>query len=301
MNKLVTRFAWATAIGMFLILIMGSLVTTTESGMGCGAEWPLCHGKFIPAYTISSFIEFSHRFVVGIVGLILLATTFLVFKDVKRKDTRWFVSLTLLFVIIQALMGAGAVIWSQSSAILALHFGLSLLAFAFSLLTLLSLGEMGKYLDHPGRMSPGYAALIWITTFFSYVVVYVGAFVRHTTSSGGCTGFPLCNGEVIPDLSGAAGIVFMHRVTVLILTIMVVILFVKGRTVYGDNPFIRRSSGLTFVHTLLQIAAGILVTYVVGTDNYVFGSLLHNAFIAFLFGYLSYLCVLTLHYRKQKM
>lgn len=74
---------------MFLILAMGALVTKADAGRGCGDEWPLCHGKFVPAHTISSFIEYSHRLVVGIVTIILIATFILVFRYVKRKDAKF--------------------------------------------------------------------------------------------------------------------------------------------------------------------------------------------------------------------
>src|SRR4051812_19132343 len=54
MQKLIQRLANLSAIGMFLILAMGALVTKADAGRGCGDEWPLCHGKFVPAHTISS-------------------------------------------------------------------------------------------------------------------------------------------------------------------------------------------------------------------------------------------------------
>ena len=50
--------AAATSIGMFLVLVNGALVTKTESGRGCGDDWPLCNGKFVPAYTLESMIEY---------------------------------------------------------------------------------------------------------------------------------------------------------------------------------------------------------------------------------------------------
>ena len=48
-----------TCIGMFLVLIAGVIVTKTDSGRGCGDDFPLCNGKFVPAYTLESIIEYS--------------------------------------------------------------------------------------------------------------------------------------------------------------------------------------------------------------------------------------------------
>ncbi|MFX6194071.1 hypothetical protein ABTF37_19690, partial [Acinetobacter baumannii] len=36
----------------------------------------------------------------------------------------------LFFIVLESILGASAVIWPQSSAVLALHFGFSLLAFS---------------------------------------------------------------------------------------------------------------------------------------------------------------------------
>jgi cytochrome c oxidase assembly protein subunit 15 len=302
MQKIIKKLANLSAIGMFLILIMGALVTKTESGSGCGTDWPLCNGKFVPAYTISSFIEYSHRIVVGIVTILLVATTLLVFRYVKRKDAKLFVVGAVFFTLIQAVMGALAVMWPTSSAILALHFGLSLLAFAFSLLLALVFTKWGNYMEmNAGRIRSGLHRMIWVTTIYTYVVVYLGAFVRHTLSSGGCVGWPLCNGEFIPELSGATGIVFVHRIGALLLFICILVLYVLAKKSYDRSDKIVQGSGWALVLVLVQVASGALVTFSIGHDLfYLFAGMIHATIIAGLFGILSYLCVLTLYYEKSK-
>ena len=64
-----------TTLGMFLVLVMGVTVTTTNSGRGCGGSWPLCNGQFIPEFAVSTFIEFSHRAVTGVETILVLALT----------------------------------------------------------------------------------------------------------------------------------------------------------------------------------------------------------------------------------
>src|SRR5690606_38065528 len=64
---------YASVVGMFLVLLMGALVTKSGSAEGCGSSWPLCDGKLLPAMNIHSIIEYSHRAVSGIVGLLVLA------------------------------------------------------------------------------------------------------------------------------------------------------------------------------------------------------------------------------------
>ena len=40
---------WATAISVFAMLVLGGVVRVTESGLGCGDDWPLCDGRWLPA------------------------------------------------------------------------------------------------------------------------------------------------------------------------------------------------------------------------------------------------------------
>nr|WP_256719753.1 COX15/CtaA family protein [Paenibacillus glucanolyticus] len=115
--------AWSSFIGMFFVLLAGALVTKTGSGRGCGDDWPLCNGKFIPAYTLESMIEYSHRMIAGVVGILVLVTYIVIRKYYgSHKEARYYAGGTLLFTVIQALMGAAAVMWPQQPAVMALHF-----------------------------------------------------------------------------------------------------------------------------------------------------------------------------------
>ncbi|MCR8629893.1 MULTISPECIES: COX15/CtaA family protein [Paenibacillus] len=295
LQKWLKRFSFASMYGMFLILVMGALVTKTESGRGCGDDWPLCNGKFVPAYTIESIIEYSHRFVVGVVGIILLITTLLVFFYSRNKEAKWFVSGAMLFTVLQAILGAMAVVWPQSSAVLALHFGFSLMAFAFTLLLALVFTRFGSSLSGPpSTLSIGVRWGIALTLIYSYAVVYLGAFVRHTQASGGCIGWPLCNGQVIPEMIGATRIVFAHRVGAIILFLIIMWLFlaIRSQNAKQDNAY--QAAKWSLILVVLQIFSGAFVTLSLGYDWYLIASLIHAVLIACLFGILCYLCVLAL-------
>ncbi|MVP01739.1 COX15/CtaA family protein [Paenibacillus lutrae] len=314
MYTLARRFSLATMIGMFLIIMMGALVTKTDSGLGCGYEWPLCNGKFVPAYTISSMIEYSHRAVTGLVGFLMLATFILVFKSVERKDAKYFVGGAALFTVIQAAMGAFAVVWPQSSAVLALHFGLSLLAFAMTLLLWLTFTKWGDYTVSVARetrqgqsavqpgsapVAPGFRKFVWFIAVYCYIVVYVGAFVRHTESSGGCAGWPLCNGEVVPTLSGASGIVFFHRLAAAGILICGIVLFVMARKNYSHLTNVYNGTRWVLILLVAQVFSGALVTWSLGHETlFLFTAMIHAVLICALFGFISYLCVVMLSARK---
>jgi heme a synthase len=297
-DKQLKWLSYITCLIMFCATFGGMVVTKTGSGLGCGQEWPLCNGKFVPAYTVSSMIEYSHRAVSGMAGLAALASLIAFWKYKRdRRDLMAYVIGTSVFVVVQAIMGALAVVKPQSAAIMALHFGFSLIAFASSVMLALGMRRVEQAkgpvdLERLPRVSKGFRNLVWGTTLYSYIVVYIGAFVSHTDSREGCSGWPLCNGEVIPELSGGVGIAFMHRVAALLLLIVVAVM---GHFAYWrnrDNREIQMLGISATVLCLLQVFSGALIMATMHNEEvYVFSALGHTLLISALFGVLCYLSV----------
>ena len=188
--------SYLTCLIMFLAVLGGAVVTKTGSGLECGNEWPLCHGKLIPAYTVGSMIEYTHRLFSGLAGLLSLASMIAFWRYARnRRDLLVYAFMTLLFVIVQGGMGALAVIKSQSAAVMALHMGFSLIAFSSSLMLALGTKRRHEAGEYDPKMelqkkpvSKAFRNLTCFTALYSYVVVYIGAFVSHTDSRGGCSG-----------------------------------------------------------------------------------------------------------------
>lgn len=303
-TKYLKWLSYASCFVMFLATLGGSVVTKTESGLGCGNDWPLCHGKFVPAHTLASMIEYSHRAVSGAAGLVSLAA-FVAFWFYRknRKDLRMYSLLALIFVMVQAVMGAMAVIYPSSSAVMALHFGFSLIAFANSIMLVLGVrqeergqvsAKQSSAAAPPARVSKAFRNLTWLATGYTYVVVYIGAYVSHTDSAGGCSGWPLCNGKLVPGLSGGEGIAFMHRVAAALLLIVIATV---GHFAYRKHPGLPEIRKLGLAATLLVIVqvftgASIVLT-LTNYHVYLFASLAHIVVLAALFGVLCYLSVRT--------
>ncbi|NOU82821.1 heme A synthase [Paenibacillus sp. LMG 31459] len=289
--------SYITCLVMFLALLGGAVVTKTGSGLECGNEWPLCHGKLIPAYTVGSLIEYTHRLFSGLAGLMSLASMFAFWRYArKRRDLLTYALLTLIFVVVQGGMGALAVIKSQSAAVMALHMGFSLIAFASSLM--LALGARRIYLSGEEnstaepKVSRGFRNLTWFTALYSYMVVYIGAYVSHTDSQGGCSGWPLCNGEWIPELSGGVGIVFIHRVAAALLFLLTAILGHLAFWKYKELPELRALGLAAVLLCLMQVFSGAAVVHTLYNERlYIFTALSHILLIAGLFGVLCYMSV----------
>jgi heme A synthase len=97
-------------LGLFLSIVSilaGAFVRATGSGDGCGATWPTCKGRIIPALTdTSELIEFSHRSVSGL----LLVVTLIIFSKTRRFQKGSLVKVVTnyltFFVIFEAIIGA---------------------------------------------------------------------------------------------------------------------------------------------------------------------------------------------------
>ena len=142
MESTLRKIAVAATIGMFLVLMMGATVTNTGSGEGCGDHWPLCHGEFIPSYTVETAIEYSHRLVTSIEGVLVMITAVGRSETRRgRRDIKFLVGLMVGSLFLQAGMGAWAVKETQSRGVLALHFGFSLICFASTYLVMMAIRE----------------------------------------------------------------------------------------------------------------------------------------------------------------
>jgi len=282
METTVKRLAIVATVGMFLVLIMGSTVTDTGSGEGCGRSWPLCHGKFVPEYAVETAIEYSHRAVTGVEGIVILAVgigTLALHRG--RREVKVLVGLMVVSLLLQAGMGASAVMYPQDSTILALHFGISLICVAstFLVLRLLFQGREGGP-RAPFQTPPRYRWLAWGTLIFAIVVAYIGAYMRHSGNELACSTWPGCNGAVIPDLTGPEGVAFAHRLAAMVCGFMVAGLTLwsarfgpAGRSLYLVNL---AALGLVIVQSLSGAA-------VVIAELSLWSTLTHAGLMALLF------------------
>ncbi|MBU9711256.1 heme A synthase [Bacillus tamaricis] len=282
---------------MVVVLIQGVLVTQTGSGDACGAEWPLCLGQVFPeSPTIQTLIEYTHRVVSGLLGLMVITMAIWSWRKLSHiHETRFFAIIAILFIVFQGLLGAAAVVWGQSDAVMALHFGFSLISLtSVVLLTALAFeNDMPDVVVQP-TISKGMGYYIYFVLFYVYFVVYTGAYVKHTESSAACTGWPLCNGQLIPPLRDGIAVQFGHRVAAAILFFVILFMFIQLQRRYKDQKLIYYSGLISFIFVIVQVISGAIVVF---TGFSLASSMFHAIFVSLLFTSVSYATLLA--YRSK--
>jgi cytochrome c oxidase assembly protein subunit 15 len=107
-TRAVVRFAWVVLGFFILVVLWGAVVRSTGSGGGCGSNWPLCNGDFVPHHPrLATVIEFTHRSTSGICTFLLVALGFWTFALTERGHrARTAVLWSVFLLVTEAILGA---------------------------------------------------------------------------------------------------------------------------------------------------------------------------------------------------
>jgi len=107
------RFAWFVLAWNVLVILWGAYVRASGSGAGCGAHWPLCNGEIVPrAPSAEMLVEFSHRVTSGLALVAVVVLFVWVWRTVAAgHPARRGAWLSLIFIVTEALLGAGLVLF----------------------------------------------------------------------------------------------------------------------------------------------------------------------------------------------
>ena len=128
------RLAFWTGIATILLIIVGGIVRVSESGLGCGPAgsglhgWPFCNGDIIPGLDPNSIIEYSHRALASIVGLMMLALAIWTVRSYRANRNLVYAAVgAFLLVVAQGLLGALTVELNLGAGLVAAHLGIAMI------------------------------------------------------------------------------------------------------------------------------------------------------------------------------
>ena len=252
---LVARLAAATAALMFGLIVVGSIVRTTGSGLAC-PDWPLCQGHLIPPLQFNVLLEWLHRLIALTVGGLLLATTgAVVAARATRARLGGLAALAVALYLAQALLGALTVWRLLDPSIVSGHLAVGLLL--FSTLVTLALVARREAAGSPGPLasrSPGLLPLFAAATLATWGQAVLGGMVSTNHAGLACPDWPTCNGEWFPALGGLVGLQMAHRWGAYALALaLFAAAALAGRA--GDAP-VRRLARVAAALVLVQIGLG---------------------------------------------
>jgi cytochrome c oxidase assembly protein subunit 15 len=261
------RLAAFAAAYTWLLVVFGGIVRITGSGLGCGDDWPRCHGRWIPPFTLETLIEYTHRLLAAGIGVVVLAVLGYAFLRRNAPGMRGGpgllgpAALAAALVIVQALLGAVTVKLELPTAVTVAHFVTAML-FSATLITIaVRAGFLGEPDPSPGSSRAARIALVAAVT--GLVVVALGAVTANTPgAAAACTGFPLCNGRWLPQAGAPTVLIqWLHRLAAFTLLVVVKVSWLSTRRAAPGAP-VRRASAVAAGLVVVQIgvAAGLVLT-----------------------------------------
>ncbi|MGI8441144.1 MAG: COX15/CtaA family protein [Thermoleophilaceae bacterium] len=275
------RLAVAGVASTVALILLGGLVRVSGSGLGCGPAgsglegWPLCRGDVVPGLELTAVIEYSHRALASIVGVIMIALAVLAWWRLRphRGIVRAAAAAAGL-VVVQGLLGAATVELNLDAALVAAHLLLAMILLA--LMVYILRASRAENIGAPAAEGGGsFRVLASLAPLAVLATIVAGGYMAGTENHGrtdreqtvgahyACgTEFPTCNGELMP--LGQAPLVdvhLAHRAFMYLASALVLALAVVALRRRPSRAIARLAAGSVAV-LALQILVGALNVWI---------------------------------------
>lgn len=246
------RVAVLTAVFAYLQIALGGVVRVSGSGLGC-PDWPLCHGRPYPPANVHAIIEYSHRTVGTITGLLVVATlimAWIVFRH-RRPIVAWLATASAVAIAVEAGLGGLVVITELPPWTVAVHLGLAMIIIGGLIgAAVMSMPESTGVEDRGSRrLAVGAVAA-------TYVLLLTGSAVVATNADDSCQSWPLCGGGLTPSFTGVDAVTMLHRGFVLVAGAILVYFAIVAWRSWGEVAGMRFFAAAAIAALALQVAVG---------------------------------------------
>ena len=219
------RFATFVAGCTVLLVLAGSLVTSTGSGLSV-PDWPTSYGwnlfTFPPSKWVGGILyEHGHRLIASGVGLLTIVLAAWLWLKEPRRWMRWLGVAALATVVAQGVLGGLTVIFFLPAAVSTAHAGLAEIFFCLTIA--IALFTSPRWISQTGVNDRTLRRIATTTTVLIYAQILVGATMRHTNAGLAIPDFPLMFGHLVPDhWDPKIAIHFTHRAGAIIVTLAII-------------------------------------------------------------------------------
>ena len=265
-----------TAVATFALILVGGVVRVSDSGLGCGPEgsgfngWPFCNGDVVPGVDLNSIVEYTHRALAGVVGVLILVLAVQAWRRYRAyRPLVWAAAAALVLVVAQGALGGATVEEGLEETLVAAHLGLAMLLLGVLIYALRASRQ--SPVASRQEAGPGFRPLAVAATGAIFLTVVAGGYMAGTQNYGrpdyqlgdgahhACgKEFPTCNGGFMPF--GEARLVdihLTHRALMYLATLLVLALVALALR-RRPSPGVVRSAWLLGGLLLLQLVVGAL-------------------------------------------
>ncbi|MBE0409234.1 MAG: COX15/CtaA family protein [Anaerolineales bacterium] len=258
-----SKFAWGVLVINIAVILWGALVRATGSGAGCGSHWPLCDGEVIPrAPQLETIIEFTHRLTSGVAFFLVVGLLIWGYKKYgKGHQVRIGLFFSMLFMITEALVGAGLVLFElvgenvsiERAVVMAVHLINTLLLLAS--LTLTAWWSSG---GAPIQLR-GKGATLWALGLGIVGMLILGA--SGAVTALGDTLFPVGaisdSSSLSPTAQTLISLRIFHPAIAIIVSVYLIVIVIIIRKVYKQSTVVYLSYAFTWL-LIAQLGLGYL-------------------------------------------
>jgi heme a synthase len=258
--RLAARLGLATTLLAYTLIVIGSVVRTTGSGLAC-PDWPLCQGRLIPPLQLNVLIEWTHRLVALLVSLAVVVLSVLTLAHATlRRRLGGLVILALSLLAMQVLLGALTVWKLLDPSVVSGHLAVALLIFATLLAYTRTARQASGAVPAPAATRPAGLMPVFLgATTLTYLQSLLGGIVSTHHAGLVCPDWPTCFGEWLPPLQGLVGLQMAHRFGAYILTALVLAAAATARS--APDRRVRASGPLALGLVVIQVVLGVSNVY----------------------------------------
>ena len=244
---------------------MGGVLCATRSIRDC-PDWPGCFGRVIPPSETGPILEYTHRVLAAISGLLIMSAA--IASLIRLTGMRWIVLPPLIafaLLILVSYFGAQVVLRGLSPGWSAVDLGSALLVEALMVSTAViaySTNDNGSRVIKPIFTKP-FTMLVMATTVVVYILLISGVLVAGRNFITGCIGWPIYSFTLVGQDASFAGSILRLVLSVAGMA-MLMMVWVHSWNMKQNQPAIFRYAclvGIAIVFEMLIQALLLIINF----------------------------------------